>query len=879
MRVVFAGTPEVAVPALDALHASAHELVGVVTRPDAPSGRGRKLVASPVALRAEELGLPVLKPEHPRDPDFQAALRDLAPDACPVVAYGALLPQSALDIPEHGWINLHFSILPAWRGAAPVQHSIWAGDEMTGATTFRIVKELDAGPTYGVMTERIRPTDTAGDLLGRLAEGGATLLVAHPRRHRGRRPSRPASSPPTASAWRPRSSSTTPGSSGPTRPSAVDRQVRACTPGPGRLDDLGGRAVQGRAGHRRDPTTPRLAPGRPRGHQERRPRRHRARDPVGLGEVKAFGKKEMRGGRLGARRRRARGRPPRLTHAHRGRVRHVSTNGSSSLRGAHRLGGPLWLSWKCSIVEHTVAPHTYNRWLIPPAALAVHLCIGQAYATSVYKNSLVEHFDASQTAIGFVFSIAIVMLGLSAPRSSAPGSTRSARARRCSPPPAAGPPGFLVGAAGIATGQLWLLYLGYGVIGGIGLGIGYISPVSTLIKWFPDRPGPGHRHGDHGLRRRRDGRRARLAPAAGLLRPGVRPHRRRLARRRRRADRPVRHPRHRLLRDHDARRRQHPRARRRAGSPRASTPPQVKQKTLVTEHDVSAANAIRTPQFWLLWTVLFCNVTAGIGILEQASPMIQDFFRDGRRRLQRHRRRRRRLRRPAVAVQHGRPLRVVQHVGLHRPQADLHGLPRRRHRRSTSLLALVGSTSTAIFVLIAAIIISFYGGGFATIPAYLRDLFGVFQVGAIHGRLLTAWSAAGVAGPLIINGFLDSRRRRRHLTADSYRPALFTMVGDPRGRLRGQPAGPAGGREVPRGHVRAQGRGRGRARGQPGRGGPDRVRRHQHRPAGPVVGRGEHPARVRRLPDGHDRAQALLLSLRPAGLGGGPAVVTYGRAP
>ena len=178
MRVVFAGTPEVALPALDAVAASDHDLVGVVTRPDAPAGRGRKLVASPVAQRAEELGVLVLKPEHPRDPGFQEELRALAPDCCPVVAYGALLPQSALDIPPHGWVNLHFSVLPAWRGAAPVQHAIWAGDEVSGATTFRIVRDLDAGPTYGVMTETIRPTDTAGDLLARLAEGGAGLLVA-----------------------------------------------------------------------------------------------------------------------------------------------------------------------------------------------------------------------------------------------------------------------------------------------------------------------------------------------------------------------------------------------------------------------------------------------------------------------------------------------------------------------------------------------------------------------------------------------------------------------------------------------------------------------------------------------------------------------------
>ena len=177
MRLVFAGTPEVAVPALEAVAASRHDLVGVVTRPDAPAGRGRRLLASPVGLRAEELGVPVLKPDHPRDPDFQTALRELGPACCPVVAYGALLPQSALDIPEHGWVNLHFSVLPAWRGAAPVQYAIWAGDEVSGATTFRIVKELDAGPTYGLMTETIRPGDTAGDLLQRLAEGGAGLLV------------------------------------------------------------------------------------------------------------------------------------------------------------------------------------------------------------------------------------------------------------------------------------------------------------------------------------------------------------------------------------------------------------------------------------------------------------------------------------------------------------------------------------------------------------------------------------------------------------------------------------------------------------------------------------------------------------------------------
>jgi len=165
------------VPALDALVASDHEVVAVVTRPDAPSGRGKRLTASPVALRAEELAIEVLKPQRPRDEDFVARLTEIAPDCCPVVAYGALLPQRVLDIPRHGFVNLHFSVLPRWRGAAPVQHAVLAGDTETGATTFRLVLELDAGPTYGVVTEPIGPTDTSGDLLTRLSYSGSALLV------------------------------------------------------------------------------------------------------------------------------------------------------------------------------------------------------------------------------------------------------------------------------------------------------------------------------------------------------------------------------------------------------------------------------------------------------------------------------------------------------------------------------------------------------------------------------------------------------------------------------------------------------------------------------------------------------------------------------
>ncbi|MFF1599755.1 methionyl-tRNA formyltransferase [Streptomyces mirabilis] len=179
MKLVFAGTPEVAVPALDALIASGrHEVAAVVTRPDAPAGRGRRLVASPVAERAEAAGIEVLKPVKPRDEDFLARLREIGPDACPVVAYGALLPRVALDVPAHGWVNLHFSLLPAWRGAAPVQHAVMAGDEITGASTFLIEEGLDSGPVYGTVTEEIRRTDTSGDLLTRLAFAGAGLLVA-----------------------------------------------------------------------------------------------------------------------------------------------------------------------------------------------------------------------------------------------------------------------------------------------------------------------------------------------------------------------------------------------------------------------------------------------------------------------------------------------------------------------------------------------------------------------------------------------------------------------------------------------------------------------------------------------------------------------------
>ncbi|MFZ1178890.1 MAG: methionyl-tRNA formyltransferase, partial [Mycobacterium sp.] len=179
MRLVFAGTPEPALPSLRRLvDSSRHEVIAVLTRPDAAAGRRGKPEPSPVAREALDRGIPVLRPARPNSEEFVAELLELAPDCCAVVAYGALLRDALLAVPPHGWINLHFSLLPAWRGAAPVQAAIAAGDTITGATTFEIEPSLDSGPIYGVVTETIRPTDTAGELLERLALSGAALLSA-----------------------------------------------------------------------------------------------------------------------------------------------------------------------------------------------------------------------------------------------------------------------------------------------------------------------------------------------------------------------------------------------------------------------------------------------------------------------------------------------------------------------------------------------------------------------------------------------------------------------------------------------------------------------------------------------------------------------------
>ncbi len=408
--------------------------------------------------------------------------------------------------------------------------------------------------------------------------------------------------------------------------------------------------------------------------------------------------------------------------------------------------------------ERTIAPRGYNRWLIPPAALAVHLSIGQVYAFSVFKAPLVEHFGTKLTPIGIIFSIAIVMLGLSA---AVCGTwvERSGPRKAMFVAACCWSAGFAVGALGVATTQLWLVYLGYGVIGGIGLGIGYISPVSTLIKWFPDRPGlatglaiMGFGGGaliasplsDALLSTYATNPADAIAPAfltlgaiylvmmmLGAFTVRLPPD----------GWRPV-----------------------------GWSPEQTAERHLVTRGNVTAANAIRTPQFWLLWTVLFCNVTAGIGILEQAAPMIQDHFAT-----------------VSAAAAAG-------FVGL----LSLCNMSGRLVWSATSdvigrkpmymcylgigavlylLLATAGTASVALFVLLTGIILSFYGGGFSTVPAYLKDLFGTIQVGAIHGRLLTAWSAAGVAGPLIVNGLADAQGAAGKSGADLYTVSLLVMVG------------------------------------------------------------------------------------------------------
>lgn len=292
MRVLFAGTPAVALPSLEALIASDHEVVGVLTRPPAPAGRRRVLTPSPVHAAADAAGLPVLTSNRPHEQDTLTALRDLAPDAVAVVAYGALIRSPALELPTHGWINLHFSLLPAWRGAAPVQHALLHGDDVTGASTFRIVKELDAGPVFGTVAETVRPTDTSGELLARLAESGSGLLartidgiasgelgpVPQPEAdvsYAGKLTTLDAELDFTWTALR------------------VDRVARACTPAPGAWTTFRGTRLKlGPVRPVTDADRPDLEPG----HlyvDKKRVLAGTSTHPVELGEVQPQGKKAM----------------------------------------------------------------------------------------------------------------------------------------------------------------------------------------------------------------------------------------------------------------------------------------------------------------------------------------------------------------------------------------------------------------------------------------------------------------------------------------------------------------------------------------------------------------------------------------------------------
>ncbi|SME98361.1 OFA family MFS transporter [Streptomyces sp. Amel2xC10] len=404
-----------------------------------------------------------------------------------------------------------------------------------------------------------------------------------------------------------------------------------------------------------------------------------------------------------------------------------------------------------------IAPAGWSRWLVPPAALSVHLSIGQAYAWSVFKPPLESALGLSGTQSALPFQLAIVMLGLSA----AFGGTlveRNGPRWAMTVALVCFSSGFLISALGAATEQYWLIVLGYGFVGGIGLGIGYISPVSTLIKWFPDRPGMatgiaimgfgggaliaspwsarmlesfGTDHSGIALAFLVHGLSYAVFMTLGVL----------LVR--------VPRPAERTAGD--------------AGTPAAAT-----------GEGVSAAVAVRTPQFWCLWVVLCMNVTAGIGILEKAAPMITDFFADTSTPVS--------VTAAAGFVALLSAANMAGRIGWS-TTSDLIG--RKNIYRvylgvgaaMYAVIALLGDASKPVFVLCALVILSFYGGGFATIPAYLKDLFGTYQVGAIHGRLLTAWSTAGVLGPLIVNWIADRQEEAGRHGADLYSLSLFIMIG------------------------------------------------------------------------------------------------------
>ena len=413
--------------------------------------------------------------------------------------------------------------------------------------------------------------------------------------------------------------------------------------------------------------------------------------------------------------------------------------------------------------SHSVAPPGFNRFLVPPAALAVHLSIGQAYAISTFNLPMTKLLGTSEDwsllQVGLLFQVAIAFLGISAAvfgpwvESGGPRRTMFAAALCFSG-------GFFVSAFGVAVHQLWIVVLGYGVLGGCGLGLGYISPVSTLIKWFPDRPGMATGMAIMGF----GGGALIAAPLSVKLMayfktatsqgvvetmvimgaiyfvymmigaftvripaPGWKPE--------------------------------------------GWTAPTVAKK-LVTTANVSVNQAMSTPQFYLLWGVLCLNVTAGIGVLSQASPMIQEMF-PGR----------------VTAVTAGGfvgLLSLFNMVGRFFWASTSDYIGRRNtymifFALGVGLYALVPTTgqmgSIPLFIIGFAVILSMYGGGFATIPAYLRDMFGVMNVGAIHGRLLTAWSVAGVAGPFLVNFIRQYQIDHGVAKADAYSVTMYIMAG------------------------------------------------------------------------------------------------------
>ncbi|MFI5032077.1 MAG: OFA family MFS transporter [Reyranellales bacterium] len=417
--------------------------------------------------------------------------------------------------------------------------------------------------------------------------------------------------------------------------------------------------------------------------------------------------------------------------------------------------------------ERTVAKPGFNRWMVPPAALCMHLCIGQAYAFSVFNLPMTKLLGITQSApgdwklteLGWIFSIAIVFLGLSAAvfgRWVEDGGPRKAMftAGLC------WTLGFLISAVGVYAHQLWLIYLGYGVLGGIGLGIGYISPVSTLIKWFPDRPGMATGMAIMGFGggafiasplsvwlMQRFSSSTHVGVAETFIALGV------------------------IYLCFTWIGAAMVRVPAPGWAPAGYTAPAQSQK-LITKNDVFVYDALKTPQFWLIWWALCLNVTAGIGVLGQASAMSQELF-------------------PGKVT----PVAAAGFVGL----ISLFNMLGRFFWASTSdligrkntyfcffaigtvLYILVPQTgsmgSVALFVLCFVVIISMYGGGFSTVPAYLKDMFGTRYVGAIHGMLLTAWSAAGIFGPVLVNYIRQYQVDRGVPKAQAYNETMYIMAG------------------------------------------------------------------------------------------------------